>query len=100
MTTHDLTEPSARHSSSFGTWESLVFVFGGIHNESTVLNDIWRLNLSASTTAARWERISVYAPVPLDPVRNPVAMSHTTGQALLYSESTSQVGGVYLSVVC
>lgn len=32
-----------------------------------------------------------YAPVPLDPRRNPVAMSRITSEALLYAESTRQV---------
>eukprot|EP00750_Incisomonas_marina_P001532 INCI1131.2.p1 GENE.INCI1131.2~~INCI1131.2.p1 ORF type:complete len:1923 (+),score=223.19 INCI1131.2:506-6274(+) len=86
-------KPSARHSSSFGIFEDHMYIFGGLHNSTTVLNDIWRLDLDASVQiqAAAWTRLSKYAPVPLDPRRNPVAMSRTTGEVLLYAESARQV---------
>jgi len=72
----------------------MLFVFGGVHNQSTILNDIWYFNLSVlalNDTRHGWSRVSSYTPVPLDPVRNPMALSHTTGEGLLLSETSRQV---------
>ena len=39
-----------------------MYIFGGLHNSTTVLNDIWRLDLDASVQiqAAAWTRLSKY----------------------------------------
>lgn len=49
-------KPCARAGHSAVIVESYMYIFGGKDNSDTMLNDMWRLNLSVSS--ADWEKVA------------------------------------------